>query len=44
MKDLLKILLLEDSAADAEDITRRLQSNEKFDCEFRLATGKDTYL
>jgi two-component system, NarL family, sensor histidine kinase UhpB len=44
MKDLFKILLLEDNAHDAEDIMRRLQTNEKFDCEFRLATGKDAYL
>jgi two-component system sensor histidine kinase NreB len=44
MKDLLKILLLEDNAHDAEDIMRRLQTNEKFNCEFRLATGKDAYL
>ena len=44
MKDLLKILLLEDCANDAEDIMRRLQSNEKFNCEFKLATGKSAYL
>jgi two-component system sensor histidine kinase UhpB len=40
----VKILLLEDSAYDAEEIMRRLQLNEKFDCEFRLAAGKDAYL
>jgi PAS domain S-box-containing protein len=44
MKDQLKILLLEDSVYDAEDIMRRLQLNEKFHCVFRLATGKDAYL
>jgi len=44
VKDLLKILLLEDSANDAKDIMRRLESNEKFNCEFRLATGKGAYL
>jgi two-component system, NarL family, sensor histidine kinase UhpB len=40
----LKILLLEDSPYDAEEIMRRLRLNEKFECEFRLAAGKDTYL
>src|ERR1700722_9844830 len=40
----VKILLLEDSAYDAEEIMRRLQLNEKFNCEFRLAAGKDAYL
>jgi PAS domain S-box-containing protein len=44
MKDQLKILLLEDSIYDAEEIMRRLQLNEKFNCEFRLATGKDAYI
>ena len=44
MKDLLKILLLEDCPNDAEDIMHRLQSNEKFNCEFRLATGKGAFL
>ena len=44
MKDLLKILLLEDNVYDAEEIMRRLQSNEIFNCEFRLATGKAEYL
>src|SRR5580692_5247031 len=43
-KDLLKILLLEDNVSDAEDIMRQLQSNDKFNCEFRLATGKGAYL
>jgi two-component system sensor histidine kinase UhpB len=40
----LKILLLEDSKSDAEEIMRRLKLNEKFNCEFRLAAGKDAYL
>ena len=44
MKDMLKILLLEDCANDAEEIMRRLESNEKFNCECRLATGRETYL
>jgi PAS domain S-box-containing protein len=44
MKDLLKILLLEDCAYDAEDIMRRLQENEQFTCVFKLATDKGAYL
>lgn len=44
MKDRLKILLLEDSAYDAEDIIRRLQLSEKLNCEFRVAAGKGAYL
>ena len=44
MKDQLKILLLEDSVFDAEDIMRRLQLSEKFQCVFRHTTGKGSYL
>lgn len=40
----MKILLLEDSAYDAEEIMRRLQLNDKFNCEFRLAAGKGAYV
>src|SRR5258708_9176924 len=44
MKELLKILILEDDTDDAEEIMRRLLLNEKFNCEFRLAIDKDAYL
>jgi CheY-like chemotaxis protein len=44
MKDPLKILILEDSSYDAEEIMRRLELSAKFDCGFRLATDKTTYL
>src|SRR5258705_9424351 len=43
MKESLKILLLEDSADDAE-IIQRLLLKEKLNCEFGLAIDKDTYL
>jgi two-component system sensor histidine kinase UhpB len=44
MKDTLKILILEDSPYDAEEIIRRLEQSAKFDCRFRLAMDKATYL
>src|SRR5258708_1643317 len=44
MKELLKILILEDDTDDAEEIMRRLLLNEKFNCEFRLTIDKDAYL
>jgi signal transduction histidine kinase len=44
MTDPLKILILEDSPYDAEEIMRRLELSAKFDCCFRLATDKATYL
>ncbi|HET6256204.1 MAG TPA: PAS domain S-box protein [Puia sp.] len=40
----MKILVLEDSAYDAEEIIRRVQLSESFDCEFQVATDKDAYL
>ncbi len=43
MAKTLKILILEDSTADAE-ITRRLLIKEKPNTEIRLATNKETYL
>jgi len=44
MTDPLKILILEDSPYDAEEIMRRLELSAKFDCGFWLATDKATYL
>jgi PAS domain S-box-containing protein len=43
MKDLLKILLLEDNVNDAELIQRFL-SKENLNCEFSLAINKRTYV
>ena len=43
MKEYLKILMLEDSTDDAE-IIQRFLLDKKFDCEFRLAIDKETYL
>ncbi len=44
MTEVLKILILEDSPYDAEEIMQRLELSAKFDCGFRLATDKPTYL
>ena len=44
MTEALKILILEDSPYDAEEIMRRLKIGAKFDCGFRLATDKAAYL
>ena len=44
MTEALKILILDDSPYDAEEIVRRLEMDAKFDCGFRLATDKATYL
>ncbi|MCW3119383.1 MAG: histidine kinase [Chitinophagaceae bacterium] len=43
MKELLKILILEDSFADSE-IIQHLLRKEQLNCEFRLAIDKGTYL
>ncbi|HSY61413.1 MAG TPA: PAS domain S-box protein, partial [Cytophaga sp.] len=43
MQEFLKILMLEDSAADAE-IIQRFLIKEKLCCEFRLAIDKEEYL
>ncbi len=43
MNDILKILILEDSPADAEMVQRQL-IKDKLHCEFRLAIDKKTYL
>jgi len=43
MKELLKILILEDSEADAE-IVQRLLQREKLHCEFSVAANKETYM
>ena len=44
MTEALKILILEDSPYDAEEIMRRLELGAKFDCGFRLAMDKATFL
>jgi two-component system sensor histidine kinase UhpB len=44
MTEALKILILEDSPHDAAEIMRRLEMSAKFDCGFRLAVDKATYL
>ena len=44
MTEPLKILILEDSPYDAEEIMRRLELSAKFECGFRLATDKASYL
>ncbi|HTI07602.1 MAG TPA: response regulator [Puia sp.] len=44
MTEVLKILILEDSPYDAEEIMRRLELSAKFECGFRLAMNKATYL
>ena len=44
MTNPLKILILEDSPYDAEEIMRRLKMSAKFDCGFRLATDQATYM
>jgi two-component system sensor histidine kinase UhpB len=44
MTEPLKILILEDSPYDAEEVMRRLELSAKFVCGFRLATDKATYL
>lgn len=44
MREPLKILLLEDSVEDADEIMYRLRLNEQLDCTFSLATNKSTYL
>ena len=43
MKEILKILILEDSPDDAEMVLRLLKK-EMFHFEYRLVTNKDTYL
>jgi two-component system sensor histidine kinase NreB len=43
MKESLKVLMLEDSLADAE-IIQRLLLRAKLNCEFRLATNEASYL
>src|SRR6202008_4033867 len=43
MEEPLKILLLEDNPFDAE-IIKRLLLKEKLNCEFSMATDKETYL
>jgi PAS domain S-box-containing protein len=43
MKELLKILILEDSPADAE-IIQRLLVKKKLNCEFSVANNKKTYV
>ena len=44
MTEALKILILEDSLYDAEEIVRRLGMDARFDCGFRLAMDKAAYL
>ena len=43
MKESLKILILEDSATDAE-IIQQLLVKKKLNCEFSVANNKETYL
>src|ERR1700730_1268061 len=43
MTEPLRILMLEDSASDAE-IVQRLLKNEKLDFEFKLALSRDSFL
>ncbi len=43
MSTTLRVLMLEDDAADAE-IIQRLLKNEKFDCEYFLAMDKNSFM